>query len=263
MTLLSLKNLPILITRPKNQTGELVQRIVEKGGLPLLFPTLAINPIPTSHLAEVLQETDDCDLVIFISQNAVLYAASYIANAPKFKIATIGPATAKALQDRGIHVDFFPSNQFDSEHLLALPFFKNISHKKVIILGGEGGRPWLEETLKLKGAVVKKIAVYYRSCPKIPMKTILNATAIKQCVIVTTSGESIENLFKIMSRYEQKDWLLKQSLLIVSVRLRDLAMKLGFPSQQLLISSNATTPAILDCLIKWYAKQQHTRNMAF
>ena len=64
---LPLSDLNIVITRPREQAGGLVQRIEQMGGKPLLFPLLEISAVhDESALLQQLSRLQQTDLAIFI-----------------------------------------------------------------------------------------------------------------------------------------------------------------------------------------------------
>jgi uroporphyrinogen-III synthase len=193
------------------------------------------------------------DLAIFLSRNSVTHAVRLL---PKvsFKVAAIGPGTTATLIANHIHVDIVPAEGFDSEHLLAMPFFKDITNKKIIIFAGLGGRTWLEQQLRLRGAQVLKIALYQRICPPVDTKTIQSLSKLNNHIIVATSGESLTNLYQIFLEQGQIEWLYQSFLIVISKRLSKIALNLGFKKKLLIEAIDASDQAILESLIKCYPR---------
>src|SRR5690349_17950148 len=119
-----LRDAGVLITRPVGQGDTLKARFEAKGAEVLHFPTIEILPVERSpELERALAHLDDYHYAIFISPNAVDYAADYIDLAAmplKLKVAAIGPGTARALTDRGRKPDMLPRDGANSEALLRL-----------------------------------------------------------------------------------------------------------------------------------------------
>lgn len=143
---MNLKNLTIVITRPKHQAQDLAEKITSLGGKTILFPTIDIADISdTTSLQNLIAQLKDFNLAIFISPNAVQKAAHFIKAQYNIwphsvKIAAIGSSTAKALHDLGWRVDIYPVDKFNSETLLGLPALQHIAKQKIILFCGEGGR---------------------------------------------------------------------------------------------------------------------------
>jgi uroporphyrinogen-III synthase len=194
-----LAGLNILITRPREQAGELVQRIARAGGNPILFPLLEIFPVHDSpRLTELVARLREFDLAIFISPNAVRYGIAAIGGSAALpahlKIATVGQGSAKALRELGLREIIAPSDRFDSEALLALPELHQVAGSRVIIFRGDGGRELLGDTLKARGAEVEYAECYRRSRPQ------QSATALQGKIdaITITSSEALANLWDML-----------------------------------------------------------------
>lgn len=238
-----LTGLTVLVTRPKEQAKKLAEKIAEAGGRPVIFPTLEIVSVePDGGWETVQSKLNASDIVVFTSANAVREIVFHQIKIPKeCGIAAIGTATQQALIEAGVISHWIPMSDFRSEGLLELPVFQEIKNKKIIIMSGEGGREYLQDILKERGAYVEKIAVYKRVCPisdVSPLKEFIERSGSR--IIVSTSVESLDN-FLVLSAGAGKPFDI--SLLVVSHRMREVALAKGF--QYVLVASNASDEAIL------------------
>lgn len=247
---MNLKNLTIVITRPKHQAQDLAEKITSLGGKTILFPTIDIADISdTTSLQNLIAQLKDFNLAIFISPNAVQKAAHFIKAQYNIwphsvKIAAIGSSTAKALHDLGWRVDIYPVDKFNSETLLGLPALQHIAKQKIILFCGEGGRELIAETLQQRGAIVEVATVYRRVLPKSKPFLLNNVD-----IIICTSNTSLQNLLTLADEKDRK--LLKsKQLLVISSRLIELARNLGF-TQPPILADNATDEAIIKALKTW------------
>jgi uroporphyrinogen-III synthase len=251
----NLNNLTVLVTRPKPQGTELCELIRKAGGEAIYFPTIAIHP-PENHLDLIQQITtiNTFDYLIFISPQAVLQTIDMIqtkwpALPTHLKIAAIGEGTAKILKERGLPVDFFPPEEWNSQGLLQLlADSKNISGKKIALIKGEGGRELLKEELTARGAKVTEIIAYRRVLPimnVIPYTDLFHANKIH--VIICLSGESVKNLKILVGENSWRD-LKNIPLLVNSERIESLAKESGF--KKVLLAKNASHRAIIDTLLQ-------------
>lgn len=246
MSLGQLKGLTILITRPKDQAGALAAAVLEKGGNPLIFPTLEIIPKkPPEGWEGLKQRLKSTDIAVFTSANAVRQInADFFSKDSSTQIAAIGVATQAALAERGILCDWIPMKDFRSEGLLELPVFESIQGKKIIILAGEGGRDYLETVLSERGASVEKIALYDRVCPSSDPEILKKFFDIKTPkIILSTSVESLKN-FCVMSR--GSDELFELPLMVVSQRVASAAAEQGF--KKIVVAENASDEAVIRAL---------------
>ena len=253
----SLKGLTIVNTRPKHQAESLSNLIRQAGGTPVDFPVIEITPAPSSDLRESqIKQLDDADIAIFISANAVdaalVISDDLTSGLEDVKIGSVGQATALKLESRGFTVSIKAPEPFNSESLLALPELENVTNKKVFIFRGEGGREFLADTLRSRGAEVEYIECYRRLIPP------SDPTSLYQCwdegrklLIVVTSNEGLRNLLTMVNNEHQHS-LLSSRLVVVSERAVALASELGF-KQKPVLSSTVSNDAILEAMQHWYS----------
>ncbi len=102
------------MTRPEQQAASLCAEIERLGGNAIRFPTIAIEPV-TAPVAE------ECDLAVFTSINAVAHGSHLVPFNSNVRVAAIGRATAHALNEAKVKVDYVPEAGFTSEDLLVHP----------------------------------------------------------------------------------------------------------------------------------------------
>jgi uroporphyrinogen-III synthase len=246
-----LNNLTVLVTRPAYGGEMLCEAINLAGGTSIHFPTIMFTP-PNDLNAfhQEIAQLDRQDWLIFISPQAVYASHSAIQKAWQIfpwqvKVAAVGAGTATALQKVKLPVHVFPSQSWNSEGILDLPEFQQISGKKIVIIRGEGGRPELAEILKYRGAVLSHIIAYKRCKPTIDTSHYENLIKTQQVdVMVCASGEGLLNLKEML----KNSWLFLQfiPLIVVSPRLADLASNLGF--KKIFLAKNASHNAIMETL---------------
>ncbi len=201
MTELPLAGLKIVVTRPREQAIRLTQDIGRFGGRALLFPLLEIAPAADQTALHMqLARIAQFDLAIFISPNAVQYGMTAIRAAgdlpPALHIATVGQGSAKALRELGAANIIAPTENFDSEGLLALPELQNIAGWRVLIFRGEDGRKLLGNTLEARGAIVEYAACYQRNKPQLDVAALLNDAPD---AITVTSSEALDHLRQMLN----------------------------------------------------------------
>lgn len=256
----ALAGLGVLVTRPAHQADALCTLIEAQGGTVYRFPVLEIldplNPEPLRLIATRLAEYD---WAIFISANAIERALDSILAARDWphntSIAVIGRRSAQALERYGLCADLVPENRFDSEALLALPAMQRVAGQRFVIFRGDGGREYLADILRQRGAVVDYIEAYRRSKPELDSRPLLaqwRAGAVD--IVVVNSAESLSNLADLMGE-TGAGLLRKTSLLVVSERMLPLVRQLGF-EQPPVLAENATDPAVLHALMTWRTSQQ-------
>lgn len=248
-TALPLAGLKIVVTRPRDQAVQLVQRIGQAGGVPMLYPLLDIAPVQdTRVLHEQIARLPRFNLAIFISPNAVHYGIAAIRAAgelpKKLKIATVGQGSAKALRELGIANVIAPTERFDSEGLLALPELQDIAGWSVMIFRGDGGRELLGDTLKARGATVEYAACYQRSKPQHDAGILL---ASAPDAITVTSSEALGYLWQMLDESAQAV-LRDTHLFVPHQRIAELARQQGWNNVMLTGSGD---DGLLSALMAW------------
>jgi uroporphyrinogen-III synthase len=232
----SLDGLRILNTRPKNQAIILSQLIHQANGISIQCPTLEITQSTTDWI-KGLPDLDEVDYAIFISANAVTYCFNELAKHnlhwPKhIYVIAIGQGTAKSLHHYQIRVDNLPLTP-ESEHVLVLMNQYPLQDKKILLFKGEGGRTLIEEGLRQKQATLNTFTVYQRTMPAIDchyINSLWRNDAVD--IILLTSEQSIQNLFKLFSR-EAHPWLQDKPCLVISERLAQAASLAGIKKTKL------------------------------
>lgn len=163
MNLSDLGGFRVLVTRPAHQADVLAETIEAAGGQAIRFPVIDIRPRVAAEIESEVGRLPDPDIAIFVSRNAVEHGLAALANR-NCRVAAIGPATRRALEDAGSPVDIVPETGFDSEHMLEHPALGRVAGRVVWILRGEDGRELLADTLRGRGAEVYPVAVYSRVC---------------------------------------------------------------------------------------------------
>ena len=252
----NLNGIGVLVTRPEHQAGHLCDLIAAAGGRPIRFPTLAIRDLgDTPAVDERLAKLADIHIAIFISPNAVRFGLPAIdrhGGLPEgLLLATVGNGSALALQAAlGREPDIVPTDNYDSEALLALPALQQVAGQRILILRGEGGRELLADTLRERGATVEYAEVYRRECPE---PTDGRDWLEKADIITVTSSESLQNLVE-MTPALQRALLLSKPLVVISERTARLAATLGF-RQPPVLTARAGDEAILDGIREWADSQ--------
>ncbi len=246
-------SLRVLITRPEHQSERLALALENFGAEVLKFPTLNIIPLKdTTNIVEIGKSINKYDILIFISANAVLNALSYWdVSIIRSTIIAMGSATKQALEKAGIEHCVMPEPPFTSESLLRIPELQQIQGKNVLLVTGEGGRPFLETELNERGASVTRLVVYARQCPESSPALLENFWAGDICrIIICTSFESVENLIALTPIHLHSH-LKNTPLLVVSPRIEELVSSKN-KFKQIVVSENASDEAILAKIRSWY-----------
>ena len=195
----------ILVTRPVAQAANLAERIGAAGGKAVCFPLLVITPMENLlSLEAAIASFEEFNLAVFISPNAVAFSIPFILSRRAWpenvRAAAVGSETAVRLASFGIRDVLFPDPPFDSEALLALPALQSdvVTGMRILILRGDGGRDFLADTLRSRGAQVECVACYHRRAST-DRRTIVSLLCNNELDAVTiSSSEGLRNLLDLL-----------------------------------------------------------------
>jgi uroporphyrinogen-III synthase/uncharacterized protein HemX len=248
-TFATLRGLRVLVTRPADQ-AELLCRLLESHGAEVVrLPMQAIEPTrQEAAAARALQQARDAWVWIFTSANAARRARSLDAGVWPRCIA-VGPATAAALEQIGIDSVVSPTQQHNSEGVLAMPELQDVGGRRIVLVTGEEGRNTIETGLGARGARVERIEVYRRvALPHTP-EALAQAVAAADAAIVS-NGEALQQLAQRMPA-DARATLLGLQLVVPSRRVVELAHELGFTALPL-IPEQIADAGYLHCLERWW-----------
>lgn len=227
----------ILVTRPKHQADPLCELIRSNKGQAIAYPTIEIQPANTHAKILVRENTfSEFDFIVFVSRNAVKMAfdhyLSLVSLPAHIKVFGIGAGTAETLSSFNIKNVIHAGAQADSEALLGLPEMQEerLTGRKVLIIRGVGGREYLADNLKGRGASVEYAEVYKRCLPEYDVKDSHKIWQdIKPDAIIVTSNDGLNNLVHLTPETDQPQ-LFATPLVLMSARSDNLAKELGFVS---------------------------------
>jgi uroporphyrinogen-III synthase len=165
----------VLVTRPTLQAIEWVAQLGARGvdavALPLIGIAAPLDPgAPSAAWAHLARHR----LVMFVSPNAAtqffaqrpegtLWPAGTLAGSPG--PGTTGMLVALGVPSSNIVAPAADSLQFDSEALWEQLGGLDWIDTSVLLVRGDGGREWLAETLRKRGARVEALTTYRRVVP--------------------------------------------------------------------------------------------------
>ncbi len=155
----------IAITRPPDQAAALAERLEALGAQTVPLATIAIAPIENPSLLDAaIVNLASYDWLVFTSVNGVRAFAERLAATGRdwaarglARVAAIGPATARALEERGVQVDLTPE-EYVAEGILE--GLGNVAGQRLLLARADIARRALADGLRLRGAEVDEIAAY-------------------------------------------------------------------------------------------------------
>lgn len=204
----------ILITRSREQSRRMAEKIYEQGGEPILFPTIRIAP-PTDFgpLDHAIEQVHNFHWVIFTSVNGVerffqrfFGLKNDIRQMAGPRLGAIGPMTAAAIRKRGLKVDLL-AKEFVAEGVLDLLDEAEVRGKRFLIPRAESAREVLPEGISGMGGEVEVVSVYRTGLPEgADVDRIRTMLVRKQVDAVTfTSSSTVTHLAKMLGSADLPD----------------------------------------------------------
>ena len=192
----------ILVTRARHQASVLSQLLAQRGARPIELPTIDIQATTNNdELVQAILNLKRYQWIVFTSINGVeaffrqLYGLNLDTRTlSELKIGAIGPATAKALETKGIIPDYVP-DVFTSGGLITGFESWNIAGQWFLLPRADIADKELSEGIRQLGAEIHEVVAY---------KTVPATEAISQAVdmllsnkidvITFTSSSTVSNL---------------------------------------------------------------------
>ena len=205
----------IVVTRSREQAGQLVRPLRELGAEVLEIPTIKIVP-PTNKqdVADALLELNSYDWLVFTSPNGVTTFFDFFFRAfddmrdiGGVRIAAVGPGTAAKLKELHLKVDLMPEEFLGSKIAKAFAAYESLDNLKILLLRAEVANPDLPQALEALGAIVDDIACY-RTGPETEDVNGAAAQLLEHGAdwLTFTSGSTVENFH---ARFNLPDLLKK------------------------------------------------------
>ncbi|MDB4411143.1 uroporphyrinogen-III C-methyltransferase [bacterium] len=195
----------IVVTRTREQAGELSKQLGDLGADVVELPTIRIeHPQDKMDFAQMVADAHTYDWLIFTSPNGVekffdaFYATYQDARSlggPR--IAAIGPSTEAKIREYRFTVDLLPE-KFVAEGLVEAFKKENVEHQKLLWIKAEETRDVLYHSLMDLGAIVDS-CLAYRTVPETedPTGAAKRLAEDGADMITFTSGSTAENFFKM------------------------------------------------------------------
>jgi uroporphyrinogen-III synthase len=185
----------IVITRAEGQSAPLAERLRDLGADVSCCPTIAIRPpLHIAALDDTIQNLEGFDWVVFTSANAVNSVADrrrqlgVPGTLGLVRVAAIGAATSRALQEHGIAIHCVPV-RFTSAALVEA--IGEVRGLRILLPRSDLADASLPDALRARGARVHEV-VAYRTAPAVEIAELANRLAQEAVdAIVFTSPSTV------------------------------------------------------------------------
>jgi uroporphyrinogen III methyltransferase/synthase len=192
----------ILVTRASDKAAALAGQLEALGAEVAQLPAIELAPAASNGLFRraVLERMPSVDWVFFTSPEGIGWLSKMLRPYRKdlrwlagCRIAAIGPKTAAALEERGLHVDFVP-RRFSQEGMLR-DFPRRIGRgRRALILSAERSRDVLAAGLRRLGMRVEKVPLYRTVAPRALREGIAAMGGRPFDCVAVTSASCVEHL---------------------------------------------------------------------
>lgn len=252
----------VLMTRAKEQAGELAGLLAASGAEPIEGATIQITePKDWALVDQAIAAIGQYDWVIFTSVNGVgqfmkrLHARGYDARSlAGLRICCIGPRTAEELARYGVTADVVPA-EYQAEGVLATLAESDLSRARILIPRAEVARELLPDDLRARGAVVDVIPVYRTVIPRESIEAWKQLLVDRQIDVVTfTSSSTVRNFIELVGGEAQARLLLQSvSVACIGPITAQTAREAGLAVA--VMPGENTIPALVEAMAEYFGRR--------
>jgi uroporphyrinogen III methyltransferase/synthase len=246
----------VLITRARSQASSLSEQLETLGARVLAVPTIEFaDPPDWAPLDRAIEELPSFDWVIFTSVNGVVRFFRRFDDRcggrpfpAGIRLAAIGPATASALDARGLAPEVVPK-VFRAEDLAAALPMAELRGKRVLIARAETAREVLPETLAASGAEVVVAPCYRTVRPDVNVEEVTRAITDGRVDVVTfTSSSTVSNFVDLFPEGEAARRLRSVAVACIGPITAETAKSLGITPAA--TAEEYTIPGLVDTIVR-------------
>lgn len=249
-----LAQIRILVGRARHQAGALSTELRKLGATVIEIPFIEIHkPKSFKPLDAALKNLDTYDWLILTSVNGVEAMWNRMENLrlrPKglrnLRVAAIGPATKKAIVQRGIKVDVVPKEYVAESVVRSLK--KNIKGKRVVLVRAKVARDVIPRELRRAGAHVDVVEAYETVVPqssRTRLRAALKNPNKRPHVVTFTSSSTVKNFVQLLGPLRANlDGIRMASIgPVTSATLRELGLPVNIKAKEF------TIPGLIDAIL--------------
>jgi uroporphyrinogen-III synthase len=203
----------VLVGRARHQAGALSSQLRSLGAKVIEIPFIEIRkPRTYRPLDSALKQLKTYDWLILTSANGVTAmwqrAKVLRIRKPQFVelgIAAIGPATKKAIEKVGLHVDVVPEEYVAESVVSALR--ERVSGRRVLLVRAKVARDVIPRELRASGAEVDVVEAYETVIPKSSrsrLRSLLKNAAERPHFVTFTSSSTTRNFLALVGSSRAK-----------------------------------------------------------
>ena len=256
----------VLVTRPRDQAAELVQRLELMGAEAIEAPMIRIAPPEDfSALDEACAGAGQFDWIVFSSVNAVdafmqrlLAGVQDLRALHGVRLCGVGPATAERITHYGLKMDVTPPEYRAESVLEAITGRGDVRGLKILLPRADIGRELLADELRRQGAEVTEV-VAYRTVVTEPEREgepdIYRMLLERRIDVVTfTSPSAVRNIVRVLGAEPAADLL--QATVVASIGPVTAEAAAQLHIQTTVMPEEYTVPALVDAIVRHFVAKK-------
>ncbi len=256
---LTLKGKSILITRRKEQAGELRDGLESLGARVVFLPTIEVVP-PESwdECDRALARLQEFDLIVFASVNAVtffLHRCVGLGIAPdsltRCELAVVGRRTGFELERLKLAPQHLPE-EYSASSLIDHFAKVGVRGKRILIPRGSLGRGELANGLTGLGATVVSVTVYRTIAPALPDadKVLRELSSGTIDVVTFASPSAVNNFTGVLRTGDFRALAPKFHIAVIGQTTADAVRKLGAEPE--IVAAESSARGLADAIALYY-----------
>ena len=259
-----LKGVRVLVGRARHQASALSAELSRLGATVIEIPFIEIRkPRTFKPLDSVLTNLAGYDWLILTSVNGVEAMWERLAklrmknkDLEHLLVAAIGPATKKAIEQRGIMVDVVPREYVAESVVRSLR--RRVKGKRVLLVRAKIARDVIPRELRKAGAHVDVVEAYQTIVPessRARLRNVLASARRRPHVITFTSSSTVRNFVALLgSRRAALDGIQFASIgPVTSSTLRELGLPVDITAKEF------TIPGLLEAVVRGMVSRRETK----
>ena len=255
----------IVVTRSREQAGELIDMLEERGAEAIPAPTIRIAPPQDpAPLEEAIANLSRFNWVVFTSANAVdsfmsrLVATADVRELKGIRLCAVGASTAARLQKYGLRVDLMPTEYRVEGLLAALAASGPLAKGRFLLPRADISRESLVDDLRQAGAEVTDVIAYRTTLAQAERdsdRDIYRMLLDRQIDAVTfTSASTVRNFVQIYGQEQAADLLRTTVVASIGPVTAEAAQQLGIATT--VMPERYTIPELVDALVAHFSRKE-------
>jgi uroporphyrinogen III methyltransferase/synthase len=252
----------IVVTRSREQAGELIEMLENRGAEAIAAPTIRLAPPEDmGALDRACGEAGSFDWIVFTSANAVdqfmarLLVVGDVRDLKGVRLCAVGPSTASRLGRFGIRVDLTPEEYRAEALAQTLIDMGEVRGRRFLLPRADIARETLPQALEAGGAEVVEVVAYRTGLETADAgdHDVYRMLLDRQIDAVTfTSASTVRNFVAILGAEPAVDLLRTTAVAAIGPVTADAARQLGIETT--IMPSRSTIPDLVDALVDHFGR---------